>query len=214
MTVRVKICGINAPDAFDAAMTAGADHVGFVFFARSPRHVLPAQAAALSDRRRGGPSRVGLFVAPDPEEIAATLAVVSLDILQIYADAAFVAAMRSRFGLTVWRAVGVADRADLPAALDGADGFVVEAKPPPGATRPGGNATLFDWSLLSGWKAPGPWLLAGGLTPDNVGAAIFQSGAGAVDVSSGVETAPGVKSPALIERFVMAAREPGRVSEV
>ena len=108
--------------------------------------------------------------------------------------------------MPVWRAVGIAARADLPATAEGIDGLVIEPKPPPGATRPGGNAVALDWSLTAGWRAPAPWLLAGGLTVANVGAAIRASGAAAVDVSSGVERARGVKDAGLIAAFVAAAR--------
>lgn len=204
--MRVKICGINSPLAFDTAVAAEADWIGFVFFARSPRAVSPGEAAALSARRDGGPLRVGLFVAPGDAEIADVLASVRLDVLQLYVDAARAVDLRARFGVPVWRAVGVAGQGDLPAGADGADGFVVEPKPPRGATRPGGNAVALDWSMLAGWRAPAPWLLAGGLSPDNVAEAIAASGAAAVDVSSGVESRPGVKDAALIRAFVAAAR--------
>ncbi|MCW3477278.1 phosphoribosylanthranilate isomerase [Limobrevibacterium gyesilva] len=203
---RIKICGVNDPVAFDAAIEAGADYVGFVFFAASPRSVTLARAAELSARHPGGPLRVGLFVKPGDDEIAAALAAVKLDVLQLYAPAARVAALRERFGVPVWRAVGIAAAADLPHAAAGADGLLIEAKPPEGATRPGGNAVSFDWSLLSGWHAPSPWVLGGGLTPDNVAAAIRATHAPTVDVSSGVERARGVKDPALIRAFVAAAR--------
>ncbi len=202
---KVKICGINSPVAFDTAVDAGADWVGFVFFARSPRHVTADQAAALSARRPGGPPRVGLFVAPEPDEIAAVLQTIRLDALQLYGDVDF-PALRTRFGLPLWRAVGIAAAADLPSDRRAADALLIEAKPPADATRPGGNATRFDWSLLRGWRAPCPWLLAGGLTPDNVADAIRATGAPAVDVSSGVESAPGLKDPARIRAFIAAAR--------
>jgi phosphoribosylanthranilate isomerase len=203
--VRVKICGINDPIAFDAAIDAGADWVGLNFFPPSPRHVTPARAAALSARSPGGPPRVGLFVDPTPEAIAATLDVVRLDILQVYGDLDLVA-LRAWFGLPIWRAVGVTTADDLPGTFDGADMLVMEAKPPPGATRPGGNAQRFDWSLLRGWTAPVPWILAGGLTVDNVADAIRIIGARAVDVSSGVERTRGVKDPTLIREFIANAR--------
>ena len=206
MNVRVKICGINSAAALDAAVAAGADWTGFVFFPPSPRAVTPAQAATLAARHPDGPLRVGLFVDPAEAEVAAALAALRLDILQLYTAPERVAALRARFGVPVWRAVGVAVAADLPAEAGGADALLIEAKPPPGATRPGGNAARIDWALLRGWAAPAPWILAGGLTPDNVAAAIRASGAPAVDVSSGVETAPGVKDPALIHAFVRAAR--------
>lgn len=204
--MRVKICGLNDAAGFDAAVAAGADWVGFVFFPASPRHVTPAQAAALSARHPGGPLRVGLFVEPDEAQVAEALAALPLDVLQIYAPPARAAGLRARFGVPAWRAVAVSDRSELPGVADGVDGFIVEAKPPPGATRPGGNAVALDWSLLAGWAAPTPWLLAGGLTPGNVAEAIRASGAQAVDVSSGVERARGMKDPALIHAFVAAAR--------
>ena len=177
---RVKICGVNDPVAFDTAIAAGADWIGFVFFARSPRVVTPARAASL--------------------------AAVPLDILQLYTSPERAAAIGAGAGRAFWRAVPVSREADLPAAMDGAAALVIEGRAPPGATRPGGNASGFDWSLTRGWRAPGPWLLAGGLTPENVAAAIRQTGASAVDVSSGVEAAPGRKDPARIRAFIAAAK--------
>jgi phosphoribosylanthranilate isomerase len=203
--VRVKICGINDPAAFDTAIEAGADWVGFVFFPPSPRFIAPARAAALSARSPGGPPRVGLFVDPTPDAIAATLDTVRLDILQLY-GALDLTALRIRFGLPIWRPVGIATAADLPADADGADMLLLEAKAPPDATRPGGKATRFDWPLLRDWAAPAPWMLAGGLTVGNAADAIRTTGAHAVDVSSGVESARGVKDPALIRAFIGNAR--------
>ncbi|HEX2943877.1 MAG TPA: phosphoribosylanthranilate isomerase [Rhodopila sp.] len=203
----VKICGINAPEAFDSALDAGADYLGFVFFPPSPRYITPDTAAALSRRTKGGPPRVGLFVNPTAEMIEQVLAGVRLDALQIYGVRNQLATLRARFGLPVWAAVGVSTHGDLPVTTLGADRLVLEAKPPAGATRPGGNATTFDWSILHGWTPPAPWLLAGGLTPENVAQAIRETGATAVDVSSGVESARGVKDPAMIRRFIAAAKE-------
>lgn len=203
---RVKICGINDPHALDAAVDHGADWIGFNFFPPSPRHVTPAQARDLSARRPGGPLRVGLFVKPTEAAIAEVLAGVPLDILQLYGVDEAVPALRARFRLPIWRAAGVDGTADLPLTLNGADGLVIEAKPPPDATHPGGNATRFDWTLTRDWAAPGPWLLAGGLDPENVAAAIGLSGAEAVDVSSGVESARGIKDPRRIAAFIRAAR--------
>jgi phosphoribosylanthranilate isomerase len=205
MSVRVKICGITSPDAFDAAIDAGADWLGFVFFPPSPRFVTPATAAALAARRPGGPPRVGLFVNPTAEAIAGVLAAMPLDIVQVY-GAVDAPALRSRFGLMVWRAVGIDTADDLPRDAGGADALVLEAKPPADATRPGGNAAAFDWSLLRDWASPAPWILAGGLTPDNVAHAIHATGAAAVDVSSGVESMRGVKDPLLIRMFIANAR--------
>ena len=203
---RVKICGINDEAAIDAAVEGGADWIGLNFFPPSPRYVTPARARELAARHKEGPPRVGLFVDPTEAMIAEVLEQVSLDILQLYGAGDTLAGLRARFGRRVWRAVGIADAADLPAGMDGADALLVEAKPPPDATRPGGNAVRFDWTLTRTWHSPGPWLLAGGLDPDNVAEAIRQSGAEAVDVSSGVERAKGVKDPGLIGAFIRNAR--------
>jgi len=208
--IKVKICGLNDASGLNAAVAAGADWVGYNFFERSPRFVTPAQAAAFSKPVHGGPKRVGLFVNPTDAAIADTLDIFELDVLQIYAPASRVAEIRRRFGLPVWRAVHVATMADLPPEAS-EDGFVIEPRPPIGATRPGGNAVSLDWSMLAGWPAPRPWLLAGGLRPDNVGEAIRASGTTAVDVSSGVESAPGVKSPEMICEFIRLARLPDAV---
>jgi phosphoribosylanthranilate isomerase len=208
--IRVKICGVNTPAAAEAAHDAGADWIGFAFFPPSPRAVTPEQAARLSLRvpppDAGGPGRVGLFVDPTDQEIIEALRAVPLDALQLYSDALRTAELRARFGIAVWRAVGISERADAPDALAGADALVLEARAPADAARPGGNARSFDWSLLAGWRAPGPWILAGGLDPANVAEAVRVSAAAAVDVSSGVERAPGVKDRALIRAFVAAAR--------
>jgi phosphoribosylanthranilate isomerase len=204
--IRVKICGLNDPAAVETAAAAGADWLGFVFFPPSPRNVSPAQAAALSARVPAGPGRVGLFVDPSDEDVARVLDALRLDALQLYVGAERARELRERFGVPVWRAVGVGSASDLPVAADGVDALLVEAKPPEGATRPGGNATRFDWELLSGWIAPAPWVLAGGLDPSNVAEAIRVSGAQTVDVSSGVERAKGVKDLALIRAFIAAAR--------
>jgi phosphoribosylanthranilate isomerase len=204
--VRVKICGINDPASIDAAVEGGADWTGFVFFPPSPRFVTPSRARELAARHPNGPPRVGLFVNPTQAMIAETLAEVHLDILQLYGAEDDLPALRARFGLPIWRPVGVAVSADLPPGLKGADALLLEAKPPPDATRPGGNAVRFDWTLTKDWHAPGPWVLAGGLDPDNVADAIRLSGAEAVDVSSGVERTRGIKDAALIHAFIRIAR--------
>lgn len=205
MSVRVKICGITTGAGMDAAVAAGADWVGLNFFPASPRYVTPQRAAELA-AQPGVPAVVGLFVKATDAEIAAVLAAVKLDVLQVYDDAVRAAQIRGHFGRPVWRAVGVSSAADLPREAGGVDGFVIEAKAPPGATRPGGNAVSFDWSILAGWQAPAPWLLAGGLSPANVAEAIRATGAAAVDVASGVEREKGIKDPALVAAFVQAAR--------
>ena len=207
--VRVKVCGINEPGALATAIEAGVDWLGLVFFPPSPRFVTPGRAAELADLAAGGPPLVGLFVDPTEEQIAATLAQVRLDVLQVYGAEPGIRRLKLRFGLPVWQAVGVETEADLPAEASEADRLVLEARPPVAATRPGGNARRFDWSLLARWQAPAPWLLAGGLNPANVAEAVRVTGAVAVDVSSGVERRPGVKDPSLIREFVAEARSGG-----
>jgi phosphoribosylanthranilate isomerase len=211
--VRVKICGINSVAAIDAAVEGGADWIGFNFFPPSPRYVTPSVARQLSARHRDGPARVGLFVDPTEAMVADVLAEVHLDILQLYGAGERLANLRARFGRAVWRPVGVSGVTDLPTTQDGADALLLEAKPPPDATRPGGNAVRFDWTITKGWRPPGPWLLAGGLDPDNVAEAIRLSGAAAVDVSSGIELAKGVKDAGLIRAFIRNARG-GRIASV
>ena len=207
MPVEVKVCGINAPAAFDAAAESGADWIGFVFAPGSPRAVTPGEAARLSGRLRGGPGRVGLFVEPDDDDLARVLDAVTLDAVQLYTTPERGASVRARFGVPVWLAVGVVDAESLPrAAPPGVDRLLLDAKPHAGAALPGGNARAFDWTMLRRWNAPLPWLLAGGLTAALVADAIRISGALGVDVSSGVESARGVKDPALIRAFVAAVR--------
>jgi len=209
--VEVKICGITDAEGMDAAVAAGADLVGFVFFPPSPRAVTPARAAALSARHAGGPVRVGLFVDPADEDIAAALAALPLGLIQLHGEEtpARAAAIRARFGVAVMKALGVAEEADVAPVAAFApvvDRFLFDARPPPGGPLPGGNARPFEWRLLAGRALPRPWLLAGGLTPGNVAEAIRIAGAPGVDVSSGVERARGVKDAALIRAFVAAAK--------
>jgi phosphoribosylanthranilate isomerase len=201
VTVRVKICGLREPAGWDAAVEAGADWLGLVFFPRSPRFVTLDEAARLAARGTGSAGLVGLFVAPfGDDEVRAVLDSVPLVALQVYGRA------DGRFGVPVWRVVGVSNRTDLPEAANGAERLVIEAKPPADATRPGGNAARFDWNVLRGWQTPTPWTLGGGLSAANVGQAVRITGAQAVDVSSGVEAAPGVKDPRLVRAFIQAAR--------
>ena len=207
----VKICGIRDAAALEAARQAGADMVGFVFFPPSPRAVTANQAGMLARSYRDGPKRVGLFVDPDDAMLAATLAEVPLDILQLqgHETPARAGDVRARFGKPVMKALGIGSKADLARLADYADQvdyFLLDARPPPGSALPGGNAQAFDWALMKGEKPPRPWLLAGGLTPANVVQAITTSGAPGVDVSSGVERARGVKDPAAIAAFIAAAK--------
>ena len=211
--MKVKICGLNDAAAYEAAVEAGADYTGFVFFPRSPRFVTPAQAAVIRAVRPNGPPAVGLFVKPELDQIAEALEWMPLDIFQIYGTPELAQAVRARFGRPVWLARGVSARDELAAAEAagrGLNALMIESKPPPGADRPGGNATALDWSILAGWTPALPWLLAGGLTPENVSEAIHASGAPGVDVSSGVESSPGVKDLARIRNFITASRNAGR----
>jgi phosphoribosylanthranilate isomerase len=209
--MEVKICGVTQPETLAQLAALRVDFVGFVFFPPSPRALTPAQAAVLSASHPGGPARVGLFVDADDATLAATLATVKLDILQLHGaeTPARCAAIRARFGLPVMKALGIGSAADLDALADYAtvvDRFLLDAKPRAGDPLPGGNAHPFEWSLLAGRRVPRPWLLAGGLTPKNVAEAIWVSGAPGVDVSSGVEIRRGVKSRDLIEGFTTQAR--------
>ena len=210
-SIQVKICGLNDPGAVAAAVAGGADFVGVVFFAKSPRAVTPERAAELLAEVPRRIKRVGLFVEPDDRLLDQVLTRLRLDLLQFHGKEApaRVEAVRRAWGLPVMKAIGVSTAADLDTAklyLDVADRLMFDAKPPPGADRPGGNARAFDWTLLAERKWPLPWILAGGLNARNVKGAIKRSGARAVDVSSGVETSPGVKDPKKILRFIKAAK--------
>jgi len=209
--VRVKICGLNDPRAVAAAVEGGADLVGVVFFPRSPRAVTPERAAELLDGVPRKILRVGLFVDPDDRLLDRVLRNLRLDLLQLHGaePPARVEAIRRDWGMPTMKVLGVSSAADLDAARDYlgvADRLMFDAKPPRGADRPGGNARAFDWTLLAGRKWTLPWVLAGGLTARNVARAIRLSGARAVDVSSGVESSPGVKDPRKIWNFIRAAK--------
>jgi len=211
MDTRVKICGLREPAHVAAAAAAGAAYVGFVFFAKSPRNIALADAAALALTVPAGVAKVALTVNASDAELDAITAAVALDMLQLHGSESpsRVSDVKARYGLPVMKAVGVAERPDL-AALDlyqgVADQILVDAKPPKGAALPGGNGLAFDWTLLLGRVWRRPWMLAGGLTPENVALAIRSTNARQVDVSSGVETAPGAKDEGLIRRFIAAAR--------
>ncbi len=217
--IRVKICGLCRPQHVAAAVAAGAGYLGFVFYARSPRNVSPDAARILALEVPPGVARVGLVVDASDAEISAILDTVPLDMLQLHGreSPARVAAVKARFGLPVMKAVGLRDVSDL-AALDDharvADQLLVDAKPPAGAALPGGNALAFDWNLIANRRWTCPWMLAGGLAPENVADAIRLTGARQVDVSSGVETAPGMKDEGLIRAFIAAAQgaEQGEMS--
>lgn len=209
-SARVKICGLRDQVMLDVAVNAGAHYVGLVFFEKSPRNVSIAQAAPLAQSTLMGIAKVGLVVNPDNAFLDAILVDVPLDILQLHGSETpeRVAEISRRYGLPVMKAVGVADASDLSALdayADVADMILVDAKPPKNADLPGGNGLSFDWTLIANRRWSTPWMLAGGLTPDNVSEAMSLTGATQVDVSSGVETAPGKKSADLITAFVNAA---------
>ena len=209
--IRVKICGLTAAQDVSAAVAAGASYVGFVFFEKSPRHLALEKAAALALPVPPGVAKVALTVDADNARLDALTAAVPLDFLQLHGHETpeRVTEIEARYGLPVIKALGVAGADDL-ARIDiyarVADQLLIDAKPPKGATRPGGNALAFDWTLIAGRRWTLPWLLAGGLVPGNVAEAIKLTGAKQLDVSSGVESAPGVKDPALIRAFIEAAR--------
>lgn len=211
MPVEVKICGITDEEAMDAAIEGGADYVGLVFFPKSPRNVSPDRAAELVEFTPGDVTKVGLFVDPDDATLDSVLTRVRLDLLQLHGNETpeRVEAIRLEYGLPVMKVLSVSVADDLAAAepyLAVADRLLFDAKPPKGAVLPGGNAVSFDWTILTGRKWGLPWMLAGGLTPANVAEAIRISGASCVDVSSGVESAPGVKDVEKINAFIRAAR--------
>ena len=207
----IKICGINTSAALDAALSARADFIGLVFFGKSPRNVDTALAASLAARAAGRVGVVGLFVDPSPDFLASVVAAVRLDHIQLHGaeTPAQVAAIAALHAKPVWKALGVKRRADVAAAerYDGAAARILfDAKPPEGADLPGGNGLRIDWAILKGLRTAMPWMLAGGLDPANVAEAIAMTGAPAVDVSSGVECAPGGKDPARIKAFCEAVR--------
>ena len=207
MRVGVKICGVSTERATAACVDADVDWVGFVFFERSPRHVTAERAARLISTLSSSILPVGLFVSPSDAEIERVLEKAPLAALQVYDRPERITALVSRFALPVWHAVPVTRRAELPLRTDGRR-LVVEARTP-SSGRPGGNGTRLDWHMLSGWTAPTAWLLAGGLTPENVGDALVASGACAVDVSTGVEDDTGRKDAGAIRAFTMVARQAG-----
>jgi phosphoribosylanthranilate isomerase len=206
----VKICGLSTPATLDAAVGGGATHVGLVFFPPSPRHVEVDQAAGLVAALPSHVRSVGVFVDPDVDEVARTVRGARLSAIQLHRTApAKVAQLRQMAGVETWAAVAIRTAADVAAAgayAGAADRLLYDAKTPDDAALPGGMGLRFDWGLLDGVRHPLPWGLSGGLDPANVADAIRRTGARLVDVSSGVESAPGVKDVDKIAAFLKAAR--------
>lgn len=210
-SVRVKICGLREPRHVSAAAAAGASYCGFVFFAKSPRAVSIREARHLALAAPVGMAKVALVVDPENDALDEIAAGVPLDMIQLHGreSAERVAEIKARLGLPVMKAVGLSAAEDLDriAEYEGvADQILVDAKAPEGADLPGGNGLSFDWRLIAERQWSTPWMLAGGLTPGNVAEAIRLTGARQVDVSSGVENAPGEKDEGLIRAFLAATR--------
>ena len=209
--IRVKICGLKTTADVAAVAASGAAYAGFVFFAKSPRNLTIPAARELALAAPVGLAKVALVVDADDAFLDAITEAMPLDMLQLHGHESpdRVAEVRARYGLPVMKAVGVADEGDLAAVFDYslvADQILVDAKPPKNADLPGGNGLSFDWRLVAQRRWLRPWMLAGGLTPDNVAEAIRLTNARQVDVSSGVEAAPGVKDAGRITAFVKAAQ--------
>lgn len=215
MSLSVKICGLSTGETIEAAIGAGASLVGFVFYPPSPRAVTPEQAARLVRPVPPTVTKVGLFVDPDDALLDRTLTLAGLDMIQLHGlePPERVAQIRERFRRPVMKAIRVGTAADVDAAqryFGAADRLLFDAQPPrrPDAL-PGGNGEPFDWSLLAGRAWPLPWMLSGGLTIANITEAVRTTGAPAIDLSSGVETSPGIKDVGLIRDFIAAARALG-----
>jgi phosphoribosylanthranilate isomerase len=219
MSITVKICGLNSAEAADAAVRAGADFGGLVFFAKSPRALATDAGASLAARMRGRVKLTALVVDADDDLLARIAAEVKPDYFQLHGRESVTraAAIRAQFQIPLIKVFPVAEPADLVKAAayeDVTEMFMFDTPPAQNATRPGGHGVAFDWRMLKGQKIGRPWFLAGGLNPGNVARAIAVSGAQMIDVSSGVESAPGVKSPQLIADFVTAARAPAPAGDV
>jgi phosphoribosylanthranilate isomerase len=213
MAIIVKICGLTSTEAAEAAARAGAEYGGLVFHPASPRNLALEQARALSAAMRGRLKRVALVADPTDAELAAIIAAAEPEFLQLHGNesVARTAEIRARFGKPVIKALPVSDRDSLNVAADYeavADMLLFDARAPQGAQRAGGHGAAFDWTLLTNRSLGKPWFLAGGLNPGNVARAVALSGAMMVDVSSGVESAPGIKSAERIAQFISATRQP------
>jgi phosphoribosylanthranilate isomerase len=214
-TAKVKICGLRTEAALTAALDGGADYVGLVFFPPSPRHLPPAAAGPLAAMARGRARIVALMVDPDDALIETVVGAVDPDLIQLHGEESpeRVAEVRRRWARPIMKAVKVETARDAETALryrGVADLILFDARAPKGSVLPGGNGAPFDWRALAGVKDRVAYMLSGGLTPDNVAEAIRVTGAGIVDVSSGVEMRPGEKDPELIRRFLRAAKASNR----
>jgi phosphoribosylanthranilate isomerase len=211
MSLIVKICGLSTRETLDAALDAGADMVGFVFFPPSPRHLGLDAARDLGQRAKGRAKKVALTVDADDATLANIVEALAPDILQLHGNetVARLADIKRKFGLEVMKVIAVetaADLASLPGYAAVADRILFDARAPKEATRPGGLGAVFDWHVLDKLDLKLPFMVSGGLNAGNVAHAIRITRAGGVDVSSGVERAPGVKDPEMIRSFVRAAR--------
>ena len=209
--ISVKICGLTTAEDIHACAEAGVRYIGFNFFPKSPRYVSASIAAELATHAPVGMAKVALSVNASDAELDAITSAVPLDMLQLHGQETpeRIAEVKARYGLAVIKAFGIAEAEDLALIdhySDVADQLLIDAKPPKNSELPGGNGLIFDWRLLAGrkyWQKP--WMLAGGLTPDNVAEAIRATGARQVDTASGVERAPGQKDAGLIAQFVAHA---------
>lgn len=211
MQLDIKICGLKTADALAAALDGGASHVGFIFFAKSPRNLSPQQAAGLRQAAQGRAQAVAVTVDADDDFLDTIVATMAPDMLQLHGSetAARVSAVKARYGLPVMKALAISQAADLDqisAFQTVADRFLFDAKPPKDATLPGGNGVSFDWQLLDGLDRSIDYMLSGGLDATNVGDALRLANPSGLDISSGVESAPGVKDKALIADFLDAVR--------
>ncbi|KSV70407.1 N-(5'-phosphoribosyl)anthranilate isomerase [Sinorhizobium sp. GL2] len=208
----MKICGLKTAEAAERAVALGASHVGFIFFPKSPRNIEPDDAGRIADRIRGQAKIVAVTVNADNDELDEIVSALNPDILQLHGseDAERLLTVRAMYGLPVMKALSVREASDLEkidAYIGIADRFLFDAKPPKGSDLPGGNGVSFDWKLLDALDGSVDYMLSGGLNADNIGEAMAQTSARAIDISSGVESAPGVKDLKLMESFFNAVRQ-------
>jgi phosphoribosylanthranilate isomerase len=211
MTLDIKICGLKTEEAVDRAVALGATHIGFIFFAKSPRHIEPADAGRLADRIRGKAQIVSVSVDADNDDLDEIVDLIRPDILQLHGSETpdRMLTIKAVTGLPVWKVLSIADADDLRRieAYDGiANRFLLDAKPPKNSELPGGNGVSFDWRLLSGLDGNVDYMLSGGLNKNNIGEALRIARPTGIDTSSGVESSPGVKDLRMMEEFFEAVR--------